>query len=245
MVEKAGPYSGNGSGSGAGEQTASGGKANADDVLPGVSGGGERPAADDPTGDADMNDAADDGGQASLSSMVVYLGVAHPTTDETDFANSVDDETRSELEQAGYQPVTCAPVDGEASHGIEDIIDGAANDTTAVRDGVNVMAGGLGGDSFVFFTIGAIHGDAFCDLHSGDRVELSEVGGFDALDGDQSFTLMDQPTISALGHVNFRQEQAVDGKHAPGQSDDDRDRPADPGLDIDGRPLTKPNDFFS
>ncbi|MBR0906614.1 peroxidase family protein [Bradyrhizobium liaoningense] len=85
--------------------------------------------------------------------------------------------------------------------GIENVTTGAGNDVIVAGNGVNVMKGGLGDDTFRFNSVEAAKGDTIVDFEPGDRIDLSGIDANYAADGNQSFTLVSDAAFTAAGQL--------------------------------------------
>ena len=83
--------------------------------------------------------------------------------------SAITDALKIKLGQGGFGSAASGQVGSDTLRGIENVIAGAGDDEIAANDNVNVMTGGLGNDTFVFFTIGSAQGDTISDFRPGDR----------------------------------------------------------------------------
>jgi len=128
---------------------------------------------------------------------------------------------------------------------VENVRAGAGNDTIIANGQANVLTGGAGNDTFVFFAVGDADGDRITDFQAGDKIDLRSIDANSILDDNQDFSFMVEPEIDAAGQVTFRHEQREDGdKYTVIEGHVDGDGNADFELELQGhRQLTK-NDFL-
>ena len=174
------------------------------------------------------------------SDLVVDGGAGSDTYD----LSAITDAITIDLGQGGFGLASSSQLGTDTLRGIENVMAGAANDTIVANSSVNVMAGGLGNDTFVFFTIGAADGDTISDFQAGDKIDLSGIDANMLSGGNQDFVLMDQPVFTAAGQVIFRHEQRADGEYTVLEGNVDGDNAADFSIELAGRHTLKTSDFI-
>jgi Ca2+-binding RTX toxin-like protein len=86
-------------------------------------------------------------------------------------------------------------------YNIENVVTGSGADTITASNGVNVMDGGAGTDTFVFTSATAADGDTILGFEAGDKVDLSGIDAKDATGANDSFTLVSGAASGAAGSL--------------------------------------------
>ncbi|WP_158617366.1 peroxidase family protein [Falsigemmobacter faecalis] len=97
--------------------------------------------------------------------------------------------------------------------GIENVTTGQGNDLLIAGNGLNILTGGAGDDTFCFRSAAAADGDVITDFAPGDRIDLSGIDANAELAGRQSFTLVTGDALTGPGQLLVTQETRADGTY--------------------------------
>ncbi len=106
---------------------------------------------------------------------------------------------------------------------------GSGNDTIYASNGVNVLDGGAGNDSFVFKTAAAANGDSIVGFQTGDTIDLDQL--YASLGVSNTTVIANNANFSATGQVHLR----VVGENTVIEGNTDIDNDVDFSITVVGR----------